>query len=72
MWRNCHYVRRASWIVVPLLLFTYPLWLIPWTILHVLASTALVEEEIVNAQKNGSEYPPSWGGGDGGLFGDLF
>lgn len=74
-WRNCHYIRRSSWIVIPVLIFTSPWLLIPWIIIHAFASVLLWGEEVVEAQKEGFETPPSWDvsySGFGGLFGDLF
>lgn len=73
MWRNCHRIRSASWIMIPLLFFLgLPKILVLWIIAHIIATVKLGEEEIVNAQKKGSEYSPSFSGGFGGLFGDDF
>lgn len=57
------------------LIFTSPWLLIPWVIIYAWASALLWGEEVVEAQKNGFETPPSWEGsysGFGGLFGDFF
>lgn len=64
VWRNCHYLVRASWIMIPLLFFLgLPKLLVLWIIAHFFAGLKLTEEEIVKAQKDGFETPPSWGGG---------
>ena len=63
-WRICHYIVRASWIMIPLLFFLgLPKSLVLWIIAHIIAGIELGEEEIVKAQKDGFETPPSWGGG---------
>lgn len=51
-------------MMIPLLFFLgLPKLLVLWIIAHIVAEIKLGEEEIVKAQKDGFEIPPSWDGG---------
>jgi hypothetical protein len=61
-WKICHYIRWASWIIIPCSFVLAPWLLIPWCFIHFLTLLGSADEKLVKAQEKGYIWPPEYGG----------
>ncbi len=62
IWKVCKFIRRLSWIVVPISFIFAPWFLFPWIIICFLTVLGDGDACFVKAQENGDIWPPEFGG----------
>ncbi len=61
-WKICKFIRRLSWVVIPLSFVFAPWFLIPWVLICFLTAIGDGPADFVKAQEEGRVWPEKYGG----------